>query len=366
MKPEISLDGPANRRLRSWWMDDPADPGRLSLTSPCAQALIREMSPASRPTDLGGVMSLNVHLDALGSVLRIHQPFVSHARLLGLHGVRATLSKRGLRVPGSRAWQGRALLRCGRRWAELEEYIPHRRLKPTMASYQWLFGALGRLHRALHKVDLRVPRPCVATYAAPSSLHRWLGVTARAVEASPECAPLIDQLRTLIRGLDRLWVPASQLPVQFIHGDARLSNIVQTTAEETLYLDFGFLAQRPRVFDIAYALVFMAWALQAGQSPEQVDWAVMPDLLDRYEESSGFRLSRLERRALLPMMVSVPLYAAALDGFTEDPAGRLLGRTSFIAFGAWLRAHPEIVSSVCEDRIVPARRRSPSRACSPG
>lgn len=337
------MEKPPNKRLRAWWTDDPADPGRLSLSSPCAQALIREMSPASRPTDLGGVMSLNVHLGDLGSVLRIHQPFVSRARLLGLHAVRAALLKRGLRVPVPQKWRDRVLLRCGRRWAEMEEYIPHRRLKPTTASYQWLFGALGRLHRALSRVDLRIPRPCVATYAAPGSLHRWLAITARAVETTPECEPLISQLRTLIRGLDRLWVPASQLPVQYIHGDARLSNIVQTGAEEPVYLDFGFLAQRPRIFDIAYALVFMAWALQAGQSPEQVDWALVPDLLDRYEESSGSRLSRLERRALLPMMVSVPLYAAALDGFTEDPAGKLMGRRSFIAFGAWLLAHPEIV-----------------------
>ena len=343
LKPEKVMSEPAHQRLRSWWMDDAADPGRLPLSSLCAQALIREVSPASRPTDLGGVMSLNVHLDDLGSVLRIHQPFVSAARLLGLHAVRATLAKRGLRVPVPQRWRGRVLLRCGQRWAELEAYHPHRRLEPTTASYQWLLGALGRLHRALRTVEHRVPRPCVATYAAPGSLRRWLGVTARAVEASPDCAPLIAQLRTLIRGLDRLWVPASQLPVQFIHGDARLSNIVQTLSGETLYLDFGFLAQRPRVFDVAYALVFMAWAMHAAQSPEEVDWARVPDLLGRYEESSGFRLSRLERRALLPMMVSVPLYAAALDGFTEDPAGRLMRRRSFIALGAWLLAHPEII-----------------------
>jgi len=84
-------------RLRAWWTDDPADPGRLTLDDAGARQLIAAISPASRPTDLSGVMSLNVYLDAAGLVLRVHQPFVSRRRLLALQKVRRACHSMRLR-----------------------------------------------------------------------------------------------------------------------------------------------------------------------------------------------------------------------------------------------------------------------------
>lgn len=130
---------------------------------------------------------------------------------------------------------------------------------------------------------------------------------------------------------------------RFIHGDVRLGNIVQTVAESPVYLDFGFAANRPRVYDVAYALVFMVWATRSGNAPEDFHWGWLASLLAVYQESAGIRLTIQERKALLPMMASVPLYAAALDGYTEDPVGKLLGRRSFIKLSAWLLAHPDVV-----------------------
>lgn len=48
-----------------------------------------------------------------------------------------------------------------------------------------------------------------------------------------------------------------------------------------------------------------------------------------------------ERTALAPYTAAVPLYAAALDGFTEDPAGKLRTRLPFLRLSEWLLAHPE-------------------------
>jgi hypothetical protein len=59
-------------RLWERWTDDPAHPGRMSLNDPDVQELIAAISPESHATDLGGVMSLNVRLDAAGLVLRVH------------------------------------------------------------------------------------------------------------------------------------------------------------------------------------------------------------------------------------------------------------------------------------------------------
>jgi hypothetical protein len=48
-----------------------------------------------------------------------------------------------------------------------------------------------------------------------------------------------------------------------------------------------------------------------------------------------------ERRALVPYAAAGPLFAAALDGFTEDPAGNLRGRGAFLRLGERLLAHSE-------------------------
>jgi Ser/Thr protein kinase RdoA (MazF antagonist) len=345
----------AHPRLVRWWTDDPADPGRLPLATPDVQRLAAEIAPGARLADLGGVMSLNVHLDpagppgARGLVLRVHQPFVSRLRLLAAQEVRRRLAAQGLRVPTAMPWRRSTVLRCGKRWAELEEYLPNERLAPTLESHVWLYGAMGTLHRALAKVDVPVPHAVAAPYAPPSSVLRWLSFTEAAVHDDPQATEIARLVRECAQRLRRCWVPASELPVQLVHGDVRLSNVRRTppgtapAAGETVYFDFGFLAQRPRIHDLAYALAFMVWALDCLHAPEQFPWQTLPVLIETYEAAAGWRLTPAERRALAPFTAAVPLYYASLDGFTEDPAGKLRTRLPFLHLSDWLLAHTDAV-----------------------
>lgn len=269
--------------LLAWWTDDPAHPDRVTLNNPAVQRLVAEIDPGAQATDLGGVMSLNVGLDRAGLVLRVQQPFVSRSRLLALQEVRRRLAGQGLVVPAPVCRGNAAILRCGDRWAELEEYVPHERLVPELDSYGWLFGAMGVLHRALARLDLPVPRPLVATYAPPGSLRRWLPVTEAAVTGDPEAAEAAEVARLLcdlVRRLRGQWVPASALPSQLIHGDVRLSNVCRTPVGETLYLDFGFLAVRPRIHDLAYALAFMVLTLGGHRVPGNFAWQSVARLIE--------------------------------------------------------------------------------------
>lgn len=327
-------------RLLEWWTDDPADPGRTSLDDPDVQQLIAAISPESRANDLGGVMSLNVRLNAAGLVLRIHQPFVSRQRLLAVQNVRRGLAKQGLVVPTPVSWNNATVFQCRNRWAELEEYIPHKRPAPTLDSYAWMFRAMGTLHRALTQLDLTVPRPLVATYAPPGSLKRWLPVTETAVQDDPEAADIAQLLRALVQQLRSQWLPATGLPTHLVHGDVRLSNVCQATDGRTAYFDFGFLAWRPRVHELAYALAFMILALDGHHAPENFDWECIPWLVEEYESTADAHLTQAERRALGPYTASVPLYAAALDGFTENPVEKLRSRLPFLHLSTWLLAHP--------------------------
>lgn len=328
-------------RLLAWWKDDPADPDRPSLHDPDVQRLIAQIAPGSDACDLGGVMSLNVKLDAAGFVLRVHQPFISYPRLIAVQQVRRRLAEMGLVVPVALSWHNASVFRCGKRRAELEAYLPHERVEPGYDLYCWMFGALGTLHRHLAGLDLTVPRPLVATYATPGSLQRWLPVTEAAVQGDLEAADVANLLRDLFRQLRRQWIPASRLPQQLVHGDVHPGNVGRTEAGQTIYLDFGFLAYRPRIHDLAYSFAFMVLALHGHLMPEHFAWHYVSHLVEVYEMHANSRLTTLERLALAPYTAAIPLYAAALDGFSNDPAGQLRSRLPFLRLSEWLLAHPE-------------------------
>ena len=110
---------------------------------------------------------------------------------------------------------------------------------------------------------------------------------------------------------------------------------------ETVYFDFGFAAVRPRIHDLAYSLAYMVWALGCLEEPARFPWDCVPRLLAACEATAHACLTALERRALLPYTAAVPLFYAALDGFTEDPAGKLRTWLPFLRLSEWLLEHPE-------------------------
>jgi Ser/Thr protein kinase RdoA (MazF antagonist) len=327
------------------WRKSAADSGRPELGSADVQRLIEAVAPGSRATDLGGTMSLNVELRPAGLVLRVHRPFVSRLRLDALQDVRRHIADRGLRAAAAVPWRGATLFRCGGRWAELEPYLPSERPAATPDAYVWMFGAMGTLHRELAAVDLAVPRPVLSTYGPPSSLRRWLPIAERAVRHDSEAADVVGWLGELVGRLRARWVPATHLPQQLIHGDVRLGNVRRAPDGEPVYFDFGFLARRPRVHELAYALAWMLLRPDSQGTAEGFAWGTLPRLIAAYEQTSGTTLTTAERRALAPYTAAVPLYLSAIAGFMPDPAAHLRNETRrrFLRIAEWLLAHPDAV-----------------------
>ena len=132
------------------------------------------------------------------------------------------------------------------------------------------------------------------------------------------------------------------MPRQYINGDIRLSNIRQTNTGETVYFDFGFLAWRPRIYELAYAIFFMLLGLGGHPILKDFDWAFVLHLIEVYEAAAEVRLTPIEWQALLPQTASVAFYAAALDGFTEKPIENMRTRLPFLRISEWLLAHPHL------------------------
>jgi hypothetical protein len=90
----------------------------------------------------------------------------------------------------------------------------------------------------------------------------------------------------------------------------------------------------------------MLLAFDAHRAPECFARERIPGLIDAYEAAANVRLIPAERQVLAPYTASVPLYAAALDGFTESPAEKLRARLPFLQLSAWLLAHPAALQEI--------------------
>ena len=327
--------------MRRWWTGDPADPDITGADDPDVRRLLHAVAPGSPATDLGGCFSLNLHLHDLGLVLRRAHSDSCPATGCWRCGRYAGGWWRTVCSPPSRsagtAGSFSAAVVAGWSW----ESCPHAKPEATWESYRWMYRAMGELHRALRDVKTTLPRPVIATYAPPGSLRRWLAVTESAVAHDAGAAEVAASLRRMLARLRAQWVPAPALPNQVVHGDVRLGNVGLTPHGDSVYLDFGFAARRPRVHDLAYSLAWVILRPDSSGSAATFDWSVLPELLGEYEESARARLTPLERRALGPYVATVPMYHAALAGYDADPVAAMGDRSGFLRIASWLLDNPE-------------------------
>jgi Ser/Thr protein kinase RdoA (MazF antagonist) len=281
-------------------------------------------------------MSLNLHVPATSEVLRVHPRFATRNRIAGLRGLRRHLADGALTVGMPVSLDGREVVAAGPYLAELETFVGHIKPPAEWASYVWMYHAMGRLHRTLATTAVRLPRPVVATYGPPRSLRRWLALTDHAVVADPEAREIAGWARRLLHLLERQWVPAKCLPCQVVHGDIRLGNVAVGAAQEPVYLDFGFAAVRPTIHDLAYSLPWIVLRPDDSGLPAEFGWERVTELLAAYEEGAGRSVSEHERRALAGYVAAVPLYMAAVAGFTPEPGDTLRGEIPFLRIAEWV------------------------------
>ncbi|NYH91146.1 Ser/Thr protein kinase RdoA (MazF antagonist) [Actinopolymorpha rutila] len=100
-------------------------------------------------------------------------------------------------------------------------------------------------------IDAVMPRPVLPFFASPSTL--WLSLTRTAVRDDSQAIRLANTLDDLIKAVRRRWVPPVRLPSQIVHGDINLEDVGRAHGGETVYLDFAYAANRPRIHDLAFS-----------------------------------------------------------------------------------------------------------------
>jgi hypothetical protein len=219
--------------------------------------------------------------------------------------LRERLQRAGIRVARPVPILGRDLARVGDRGAELEEFVPHVRPRPSQESYRRLFEELGRLHaglRAAWEPDL--PHPVDTT--DPSSWHYWLGFTRRRLGAGAE--PVVRRAKLLLEEFGRAR-RGLELPLAPIHGDYTLENAGQLSDGSWLTLDLDFVRIKERLSDVAASLY---WASESGADVD------LRELCDAYDASAPEPVTPDERRFLPTMITQVPLHWVATAWITDS------------------------------------------------
>jgi len=317
---------------------------RPSIDDPDVQALLARLGVGvASARDLGGTMSLNLHLEPLGLVVRIHKRSEAPERVRALRTLRRSLADHGLTVGSPVELMGQDLVDVGGRVAEAETFIAAAKPPATWDSYVWMYEAMGWLHRAINvgARDMDLPSPTVATYATPEQLRVWIATTAAAVEDDPEARRLAEEVTAIIDLLDRQWIAPELLPQQLVHGDVRLGNVAFADDGGPAHFDFGFAARRPRIHELAYSLLWIVLKPDDTGRADAFDWMRVAELTRAYESAAGVTLDDLERRALGPYLAAVPAYLAAISSYTPDPAARIRDEVTSLQIARWILEHPD-------------------------
>ena len=309
---------------------------RPGLTDPQVQRLLERLGADAEFRDLGGTMSLNLHLEDRGQVLRVHAPFEESTRVLALRALRGELAARGLTVGMPEPLLDEEILVIDGSVAETERFVDAAKPDPTWSSYLWMYGAMGRLHRAISETTVDLPIPRVATYAPPDDLRTWINATSAAVAVDEHAAMIAAEAAAMVNDLEQQWVHAERLPQQVVHGDIRLGNLTVTEATDAAYLDFGFAAYRPRIHELAYSLFWIVIKPDGSGRPEEFDWSRVAELIDAYEEASHVRVDDIERKALGAYLAAVPIYFAAIASYTPDPCDRIKQEVRSLEIARWV------------------------------
>lgn len=313
---------------------------RASPEDPAVSALIDRVACGAGWADVGGGFNLNVRIDAEPPVvLRVHRPWPSRGRVLGLRRLRERLQGTGVRVARPIPAGSGDIVRVADRWAEIEEFIDHVEPPAGEESYVRLFEELGRLHTALKAVWEPGPPEPLDDHRTFGQLRYSIGFTRR--RFGPRSEPVVRRMRHLAGELSKLREEV-ELPCAPIHGDYKLGNVGEVSDGSWATFDLDFARVRERLYDVAASLNHVS---QSGRPPGTlgpVESLEPRRLLDAYESTAPEPLTPDEHRWLPGALTFIPLHWAATSGLVGDSIRE--AESAMTAAEAWWSRRAELSS----------------------
>jgi Ser/Thr protein kinase RdoA (MazF antagonist) len=296
--------------------------------------------PCQRGRDLGGSLNLNllVHRGDDRLVVRVHRPSVSPARLEDIQAVRGRLDAAG--VPCSAlvpARDGARWARAEGRLAEVERFIPHNGAMNTWPRLARGLPVLGRIHAVLTGAEVSPAGRSVEFANHIEAGHVLPGTRAgttqiRSWHPTPweqQMASEADRLAELVAAGEADL--SGLLPRQLVHGDFWDDNIFFRGPDPVFVADFGFMAERARLDDLALTLYYADTELGLTTSSDRI--AALQPLVRAYASRLDVALTAAERQALPWVIARQPLWG--IGGWVavlDDPnSARAHARATFPA-----------------------------------
>ena len=268
------------------------------------------LGPISGWRDLGGSWTTNLLLGcSRGDVVaRVHQRRTTSERVRAEQAARAALADAGIPtvVPLTDRGDGTVQL-VNDRPVEIEPFRAWTDRMNTPDLVRRGFTLLGSVHDVLREADLPDAARSVVRAnhigADEAAAVTRAGAARLRRSGDPELARFADDAE---RHADAVWRAEAPLladqVVQVVHGDFWDNNVLFAEGEVAALLDFGFMAQRPRVDDLALTIWFLLLEPGAGL-PTDDSIALVAQLLDAYDAGTHRPLSAAER-ASLPLAVA--------------------------------------------------------------
>ena len=290
------------------------EPGRL----PLSEALVAEITAVAGLDrgltwrDLGGSWTTNLHAHTddptKGTVYRVHQPVTTRERVDAEQQVRRHLADGGIpTVEPSTFRDGDtcAELSSGR-VVEAEPFVAASGWMSTAEAMVTGFGVLGLLHHSLARARLPAAAATVA-YANHVPAEDALVLATAGAErvrgwGDPRllryAGEVVDHLAEVSAGEGQLLGGQRR---QLVHGDFWDNNVLFSGGAVAAVLDFGFMAERTRIDDLALAIWF--WLLGTEEPPPgSSDLDLVSALVAAYDRHTD-PLTEEERLAL-PLAVA--------------------------------------------------------------
>ncbi len=277
---------------------------------------------------LGGAVNgvVRIGSDRGDVVVRVHRPWTTPTRLASVHQIQNASRSQGIPIPPVACTvAGTTWTMVHDRLVELTPYVAHDGPALTWAAMEEAGALLGRLHGAFAAVPAsRLISPAYSSYADPATALQMMQemqeeFVAYQGEEGYEAAAATRAATTVLLThlVQERTAYERRLPRSLIHGDYGGENVLMRASHVVAILDFDYMAERERIFDIAYTLYWTLDRLRpAAGTPHfsDADLVRAGAVLRRYL-TSGAALTAGEWTALPFEMARVPLYHIAEAGY---------------------------------------------------
>ncbi len=254
---------------------------------------------------------------------------------------------------------GKTWTNWGERIVEIHRFVPHdpgihrdwRRMNAAAT-------ALGDLHRLLAEAALgKTPVPpemrndinpeqCwnLLDEAEATIANLSANYEPRIEEALSVCRRARQALEPMLRDYSRL---IGSLPWMTVHGDFHFWNVLYRADQIAAVVDFDFIQERERIFDIAYGMQNVISHLRtfhAGTLRQWGDlaWHNARIWIDHYDEATHRPLSTLERQSLPREILRIFLVGISTSILQDDPLDMILKQGSELDLFIWISQQKEL------------------------